>query len=85
MVHRLMQLWKATDEARVDEYIDARMLRKNAVFGQLLQALIELADEGSEERSLLESLSNHLAARGRAPEHESPPLKGLESADEEPT
>jgi len=33
-----------------------------------VQALIELADAGAEERALLESLSNHIAARsGAAP------------------
>ena len=42
-VHRLMHLWKAGDLIRVDEYLDARGLRRNALFHQLLQALIELA------------------------------------------
>ena len=37
---------------------------------QLLQALIELAAQGSEERSLLEKISNHAAARGVAPQEE---------------
>jgi adenine-specific DNA methylase len=63
-VHRLMHLWKAGDVAKVDEYLDARGLRRNALFHQLLQALIELAPAGSEERSLLESISNHVAALG---------------------
>jgi adenine-specific DNA methylase len=63
-VHRLMHLWKAGDLARVDEYVDSRALRRNALFHQLLQALIELAPAGTEERSLLESISNHLASRG---------------------
>src|SRR5579875_4234192 len=62
-VHRLMHLWRAGDVVRVDEYIDARGLRRNALFYQLLQALIELAPAGSEERSLLESISNHISAR----------------------
>ena len=62
-VHRLMHLWRAGDVVRVDEYLDARGLRRNALFHQLLQALIELAPAGSEERSLLESISNHIAAR----------------------
>jgi len=62
-VHRLMHLWKAGDLIRVDEYLDARGLRRNALFHQLLQALIELAPATSEERSLLESISNHIAAR----------------------
>lgn len=52
--------------AAVDDYLEARGLRRNALFGQLLQTLIELAPAGSEERSLLESISNHLAARGAA-------------------
>ncbi len=62
-VHRMMHLWKAGDLIRVDEYLDARGLRRNALFHQLLQALIELAPAGSEERSLLESISNHIASR----------------------
>ena len=37
-VHRLMHLWRAGDVVRVDEYLDARGLRRNALFHQLLQA-----------------------------------------------
>jgi hypothetical protein len=58
-----MQLWRAGDVVRVDEYLDAGGLRRNALFHQLLQALIELAPAGSEERSLLESISNHISGR----------------------
>ncbi len=64
MVHRLMHLWRAGDQVKVDEYLDERGLRSNAIFHQLLQALIELAE--GEERSLLESISNHLRGRGEA-------------------
>jgi putative DNA methylase len=67
-VHRLMHLWKSGEIIKVDEYLDASGLRRNALFHQLLQALIELAVGGSEERSLLESISNHVAARGVASE-----------------
>jgi putative DNA methylase len=67
-VHRLMHLWRAGDVVNVDEYIDSKGIRKNELFGQLLQALIELAPAGSEERSLMEAISNHLAARGVAPD-----------------
>jgi adenine-specific DNA methylase len=67
-VHRLMHLWKAGDVVKVDDYLDARGLRRHALFHQLLQALIELAPHGSEERSLLESISNHVTARGVAVE-----------------
>ncbi len=62
--HKLMHLWKAGEEVKVDEYIEARGLGRNTLFAQLLQALIELSAVGSSERSILESLSNHLASRG---------------------
>jgi hypothetical protein len=75
-VHRLMHLWRAGDVVKVDEYLDAKGLRRNALFHQLLQALIELAQAGSEERSLLESISNHVAARGVAAEQH-PMLPGV--------
>jgi hypothetical protein len=65
-IHRLMHLWKSGDVIKVDEYLDFRALRRNSVFGQLIQALIELSPTGSEERAILESLSNHVAARGVA-------------------
>ena len=65
-VHRLMHLWKAGDQVKVDEYLDARALAGSRLFHQLLQALIELAEEGSDERALLESISNHVA--GKRPE-----------------
>ena len=62
--HRLMHLWHAGEEARVNDYLDDRGLKRHALFARLLQALIELADAGSEERAILESLSNHVSARG---------------------
>jgi adenine-specific DNA methylase len=62
--HRLMHLWKAGEQFKVDDYLDSKGLRGNQLFHQLLQALIELAEHGSEERSILESLSNHVGAVG---------------------
>ncbi len=59
-----MHLWRAGDEVKVNDYLDTRGLKRNALFVQLLQALIELAPAGSEERAILESLSNHIAAHG---------------------
>ncbi len=66
-VHRLMHLWKVGDVSKVDEYLDVKGLGHNMLFHQLLQALIELAAVGSEERALLESISNHVVARGALP------------------
>jgi hypothetical protein len=68
-LHRLMHLWKAGDVQKVDNYLDDQGIRRNALFHQLLQALIELArrDNQSDECTILESISNHVAARGAAP------------------
>ena len=63
-VHKLMHLWRAGDQVRVNEYLDGRGLQRNALFHHLLQALIELAPAGSDERAVLEALSNHVAAHG---------------------
>jgi adenine-specific DNA methylase len=63
-IHRLMHLWKAGDVVKVDEYMNSKGLRTNALFPPVLQALIEMADGGSEERAILESLSNHVQGRG---------------------
>jgi putative DNA methylase len=62
-IHRLMHVWRAGDVLKVDEYLDLHGLGYNTLFGQLLQALIELAPAQSEERALLESISNHVAER----------------------
>ena len=61
--HRLMHLWRTGDEAKVNTYIDDNGLGRHALFARLLQALIELAPPSSEERAILESLSNHMASR----------------------
>jgi putative DNA methylase len=63
-IHRLMHLWRAGDVLKVDEYLDEHSLRRHELFRRLLQSLIELSPAGSDERSLLESLSNHVGAKG---------------------
>ncbi len=63
-IHRLMHLWKGGDVHKVDEYLDEHGLRRHELFRRVLQSFIELAKPGSEERSLLESLSNHIGAKG---------------------
>ena len=66
-VHRLMQLWKTGQQSRVDAYLEARGLWRHELFARVVQALIELAQRGSEERTTLESIQNHVAARGGVP------------------
>lgn len=65
-LHKLMQLWKAGDENKVNDYLDQRGLRRSGVFAKLVQALIEKsrAEGQSEECSILEKLSNHLRKIG---------------------
>lgn len=77
-IHRLMHLWAAGEVAPVDAYLDRRGLRRNALFPPLLQALIELSEAGSQERALLESLSNHVQNRGVAPDRLQPRFTGME-------
>ena len=61
-IHRLMHLWKQGDVHKVDEYLDASALRKNELFRRVVQSLIELSENS--ERSILESISNHVGAKG---------------------
>ncbi|MCC6661396.1 MAG: hypothetical protein IT437_10975 [Phycisphaerales bacterium] len=65
-IHRLMNLWKSGDLHKVDEYIDEHSLRRNELFKRVVQSLIELSAPtgGGGERSLLESISNHIGAKG---------------------
>jgi hypothetical protein len=65
-VHRLMQLWKAGDVVKVNDYLDRQGLRRSHVFAQLIQALIEKSrdERQSDECSILERLANHLRAVG---------------------
>ncbi|MCL4190098.1 MAG: DUF1156 domain-containing protein [Thermoguttaceae bacterium] len=61
-IHRVMHLWKAGDLHKVDEYLDEHALRRNELFKRVVQSLIELSSNS--ERSLLESISNHIGAKG---------------------
>lgn len=61
-IHRLMHLWKDGDLHKVDAYIDEHSLRQHELFKRVVQSLIELSSNS--ERSLLESISNHIGAKG---------------------
>lgn len=66
-VHRLMHLWKAGDVHKVDDYLDEHALRRSELFKRVVQSLIELSENSSTsggERSILESISNHIGAKG---------------------
>ena len=63
-LHRLMRLWKAADLTGVDAYLEDQALVSHDLFARVVQAVIELADAGSEERATLELIQNHLATQG---------------------
>ena len=66
-VHALMQRWKTGEQSRVDAYLEERGLWRHELFARVVQALIELADAGSDERATLESIQNHLRPRDGVP------------------
>jgi adenine-specific DNA methylase len=82
-IHRLMLLWKAGDAHKVDEYLDEHGLRRHELFRRVLQSLIELSKAGSEERSLLESLSNHIGAKGAKKKEQQPTFREMADGAEE--
>ncbi|MFW0859478.1 MAG: DUF1156 domain-containing protein [Dehalococcoidia bacterium] len=69
-IHCIMHLWKDGDAQRVDTYLEQQGLRRKPVFPNVMQALIELArkDNQADEVSLLESIMNHISARGVHPQ-----------------
>ena len=58
MIHRIMNLWDAGDQAEVSIYLTEHGLRENSLFKPIVQALIEMSPQGSHERSLLETIIN---------------------------
>ena len=63
-IHRVMHLWKEGDLHKVDEYLDQHALRRHELFKRVVQSLVELSTNS--ERSLLESISTHIGAKGVA-------------------
>ena len=67
MLHRIMNLWKAGDQNLISTYLTEHGLRENNLFKSVVQALIEMSPQGSDERSLLETIINYtpnLSAEG---------------------
>lgn len=83
-LHRLMQLWRAGDVLKVDEYLDEYGLRRQELFKRLLQSLIEVSrkDGAAQELQTLESLSNHVQTKGAPPEGRQDKLFVIENAGE---
>ncbi len=59
MLHRIMNLWKTGDQTLISTYLTEHGLRENDFFKSVVQALIEMNPQGSDERALLEAIINY--------------------------
>ena len=59
MLHRILNLWEASEGTQLNAYLTEHGLRENALFKAVIQALIETSPQGSSERSLLETIINY--------------------------
>ncbi|MEW5957006.1 MAG: hypothetical protein AB1801_04735, partial [Chloroflexota bacterium] len=56
MLHKLMQLWAAGNLDALNAYADQNGLRQNELFWAVAQAILEMAEPKSRERTLLEAI-----------------------------
>jgi putative DNA methylase len=68
-IHGLMHLWEAGEESKLSEYLMGQGLEQNVHFPRLLQALIELQGISSEEKVILEGISNYVEKRKSVPNY----------------
>ncbi len=66
MLHRLMWLWAGGEIVKFRTYVEDRGLAQNDLFWAVAQAILEMAQPKSKERSLLEAIVAW--GRGKAPE-----------------
>ena len=59
ILHRIMNLWDAGDQAEISSYLTEYGLREDTTFKSVVQALIEMSPQGSDERSRLEAIINY--------------------------
>lgn len=65
-IHHLMHLWGAGSLERFNQYVAEHGLRQNELFWAVGQAILEMADAKSRERTLLEAIVAW--GRGKSPE-----------------
>lgn len=66
MLHKLMHLWAAGNLDALNAYADQNGLRQNDLFWAVAQAILEMAEAKSRERTLLEAIVAW--GRGKVPE-----------------
>ena len=59
MLHRIMNLWDVGDQAEISTYLTEHGLREDSLFRSVVQALIEMSPQGSDERSRLEAIISY--------------------------
>ena len=59
MLHRIMNLWNVGDQVEISAYLTEHGLRENPLFRSVVQALIEMSLQGSDERSRLEAIISY--------------------------
>ncbi|HKQ49691.1 MAG TPA: hypothetical protein VJZ71_16580 [Phycisphaerae bacterium] len=63
-VPAIMYVCKGGDDRNVDEYIDLNGVRRHELFKRAVQSLIDLSQQRTDERSVLESISKHIGVFG---------------------
>ena len=78
MLHRIMNLWDAGEKTQIDTYLTAHGLSENDLFKSVLQSLIEMSSQDSDERSLLETIINYKSSPSVNGEESSPSARVVE-------
>ena len=59
MIHLIVNLWTGGERAQMNAYFTEHGLQESALFKSVVQALIEMNSQNSDERSLLETIINY--------------------------
>ena len=59
IIHRIVNLWTAGERAQMNAYFREHGLQESALFKSVVQALIEMNSQNSDERSLLETIISY--------------------------
>ena len=59
IIHRIVNLWTAGERAQMNVYFTEHGLQESALFKSVVQALIEMNSQNSNERSLLETIISY--------------------------
>ena len=72
MIHRIVNLWTSGEGAQMNAYFTEHGLQENVLFKSVVQVLIEMNSQNSDERSLLETIISYRPSRMASSETLSP-------------